>query len=177
MDLSGAVRMARPTACITSMGLLRDSRNATELSEGESVPSPKMPTLMMPWGLRCGGRRQAARAILPLGDVVCGVQVFQGVGCGRLASGVLVEPALEPVPHQEVARRSRRQVLGLVHGIHEGDARLDGNAAVLRVHSGAAHGQRKGKAAEKVGGGEPVASLALGDCSKLDWRRRRRLGH
>ena len=35
-SLPGAVRMARPTACTTSIGLLRASRNATALSDGES---------------------------------------------------------------------------------------------------------------------------------------------
>ena len=50
MRLSGAIRIALPTAWMTSMGLLRGSRNATALSEGESVPSPKMPTLIMPCG-------------------------------------------------------------------------------------------------------------------------------
>ena len=50
ISLPGEVRMARPTACTTSMGLLLASRKATALREGESVPSPKMPTLMTPWG-------------------------------------------------------------------------------------------------------------------------------
>ena len=50
MFLPGDVRMARPTACTTSMGLLLASRKATALRDGESVPSPKMPTLMTPWG-------------------------------------------------------------------------------------------------------------------------------
>ena len=49
--LPSDVRMARPTACTTSMGLLRGSRKATALSEGESVPSPKMPTLRTARGL------------------------------------------------------------------------------------------------------------------------------
>ena len=102
----------------------------------------------------------------PLGDVACGVQVFQGVCRCRLTSGVLFEPALEPVPHYRLLEVPRK-ILGLVHRVHEGDARLDGDVAVLRVHGGAAHGQGKGQATEEMGGGEPVAPLALGDCGKL----------
>ena len=81
------------------MGLLRDSRNATALSDGESVPSPKMPTLMMPWGLAWVAAARRRLPFSPLGDVAGGVQVFQRVCGGRLTAGVFVEPTLEPVPH------------------------------------------------------------------------------
>ena len=76
--LSGAVRMARPTACTTSMGLLRASRNATALREGESVPSPKMPTLRMPRG---SSEEAAASRVLAASRLAASLEASR---CSRL---------------------------------------------------------------------------------------------
>ena len=86
ISLPGEVRMARPTACTTSMGLLLASRKATALREGESVPSPKMPTLMTPWGFPTVPSASLALALfLPLRNVAARVYVVEGVGCWRFA--------------------------------------------------------------------------------------------
>ena len=109
--------------------------------------------------------------VVARGDVAGCVKMFHGI-CGgvfwRAVGGVLAEPILHPV-FDGGGLQILRHVLGLVHGVHKGDAGFDGDAVVLGVvGSGggrlgsAAHRQRESQALQVVHGGELAASLALG---------------
>ena len=58
------------------MGLFLDSRKATALSVGESVPSPKMPTLITPWGFSSLSLGQTVLGVVAGGDVAGSVEMF-----------------------------------------------------------------------------------------------------
>ena len=154
--------MARPTAWMTSIGLLRGSRNATALSDGESVPSPKIPHVQDPVWAFCAGLRQPALALFAEQNIGGCVQVFESVlGCGS-SGQVVVQVLLNPSP-RGVGLQVLGHVPGLVHRIHEGDAGLHRHLAFLAVVGlgGIAHCQGERQAAQLVVGGERL-SFALG---------------
>ena len=99
------------------------------------------------------------------------VQVLQAVLRRGPAVRVLAEPARDPLLDL-AGLQIRRHVAGLVHRVHEGDARLDVHLVALGA---AAHGQREGQAPEVVRRGQLAAPCAFGRLGQLI-RRPERLG-